>query len=129
MNEMKSTIESMDEVDDVMKPMSIGDANNDNNISIISISFKMMKSLLKNRSIALILLTSCSLVLFILILSSNKYSSSTKSPLDRRSNLKSLRIVQYNTEWLFIDYYPNSNCPGNGCTWKTESKRKYIYRI
>ena len=194
MNEMKSTIESIDEVDDVMKPMSIGDANN--NISIISISFKMMKSLLKKRSIVLILLTSCSLVLFIL-LSSNKYSSSSNkyssskddtsikiekveiknsndnvtslnvdklehesssssspisspilspikviasgptnkyssssnkssstNPLDRRSNLKSLRIVQYNTEWLFIDYYENSKCPGNGCTWKTESEAK-----
>lgn len=44
------------------------------------------------------------------------------NPYDRRSNSKSLRIVQYNTEWLFIDYYPNSDCPGNGCTWKNISE-------
>ena len=43
-------------------------------------------------------------------------------PYDRRSNSKSLRIVQYNTEWLFIDYNPNSDCPGNGCTWKNTSE-------
>jgi exonuclease III len=29
-----------------------------------------------------------------------------------------LRIVQYNVEWLFIDYYKSSDCPGNGCDWK-----------
>jgi hypothetical protein len=45
-------------------------------------------------------------------------------PSDRRSNSKSLRIVQYNTEWLFIDYYSNSDCPGNGCTWKNASEAK-----
>jgi exonuclease III len=32
-----------------------------------------------------------------------------------------LRLVQYNVEWLFIDYYSSSNCPGNGCTWHTLS--------
>jgi endonuclease/exonuclease/phosphatase family metal-dependent hydrolase len=29
------------------------------------------------------------------------------------------RLVQYNAEWLFIDYYGSMNCPGAGCTWKT----------
>jgi len=29
----------------------------------------------------------------------------------------SFRIMQYNVEWLFIDYYANSDCPGNGCSW------------
>lgn len=38
---------------------------------------------------------------------------------DRRTDKNSLRLVQYNVEWLFIDYYSNSNCPGNGCSWKT----------
>ena len=32
-----------------------------------------------------------------------------------------LRLVQYNVEWLFIDYYSQMDCPGNGCTWKTEA--------
>ena len=32
-----------------------------------------------------------------------------------------LRIVQYNVEWLFIDYYKSSDCPGNGCDWKNYS--------
>jgi exonuclease III len=30
-------------------------------------------------------------------------------------------LVQYNVEWLFIDYYQPMDCPGNGCTWKTIS--------
>lgn len=32
------------------------------------------------------------------------------------------RIVQYNAEWLFIDYYAPMDCPGNGCTWKNETE-------
>ena len=37
---------------------------------------------------------------------------------DRRSDKSKLRIAQYNVEWLFIDYYSEMNCPGEGCTWK-----------
>ena len=40
---------------------------------------------------------------------------------DRRNNSKSLRLVQYNVEWLFVDYYSNFDCPGS-CTWKNESE-------
>ena len=40
---------------------------------------------------------------------------------DRRNNSKSLRLVQYNVEWLFVDYYSNFDCPG-ACTWKNESE-------
>ena len=40
---------------------------------------------------------------------------------DRRSDKTKLRIVQYNVEWLFIDYYSEMNCPGDGCTWKNET--------
>tara|TARA_Y100001970_G_scaffold228967_1_gene283819 strand:- start:9687 stop:10580 length:894 start_codon:yes stop_codon:yes gene_type:complete len=29
--------------------------------------------------------------------------------------------MQYNVEWLFLDYYKNSDCPGNGCTWKNKT--------
>jgi exonuclease III len=37
---------------------------------------------------------------------------------DRRNDKTKLRLVQYNVEWLFIDYYSPMNCPGDGCTWK-----------
>jgi exonuclease III len=30
--------------------------------------------------------------------------------------------MQYNVEWLFLDYYNASNCPGSGCTWKNETE-------
>jgi exonuclease III len=40
---------------------------------------------------------------------------------DRRKDKNSLRLVQYNVEWLFIDYYAGMDCPGNGCTWHTVS--------
>ncbi len=32
-----------------------------------------------------------------------------------------LRLVQYNTEWLFYDYYAPADCPGAGCTWPNQS--------
>ena len=38
---------------------------------------------------------------------------------DRRSNNSTFRLVQYNAEWLFIDYCSSSNCPGTGCSWNT----------
>ncbi len=41
---------------------------------------------------------------------------------DRRKHKNKLRVVQYNVEWLFIDYYANSNCPGTGCTWVNSSE-------
>ena len=41
---------------------------------------------------------------------------------DRRANNNTLRLMQYNVEWLFIDYYAAMDCPGNGCTWKNASE-------
>ena len=41
---------------------------------------------------------------------------------DRRSNKERLRLVQYNVEWLFIDYYSPMNCPGSGCSWINQSE-------
>lgn len=40
-----------------------------------------------------------------------------------------IRIVQYNAEWLFLDYYAPMNCPGAGCTWSntTESEKHMQY--
>lgn len=43
-------------------------------------------------------------------------------PLDRRENTETFKIVQYNAEWLFIDYYSASKCPGDGCSWKNQSE-------
>jgi exonuclease III len=41
---------------------------------------------------------------------------------DRRVDKNKLRLVQYNVEWLFIDYYSPMNCPGTGCTWVNQSE-------
>ena len=48
---------------------------------------------------------------------------------DRRSDKNKLRLVQYNVEWLFIDYYSPMNCPGSGCTWvnQTEANTHMVY--
>ncbi len=27
------------------------------------------------------------------------------------------RVVQYNAEWLYLNYYSPANCPGTGCSW------------
>ena len=43
---------------------------------------------------------------------------------DRRKDKNSLRLVQYNVEWLFVDYYSGVDCPGNGCTWHTTDDAK-----
>lgn len=69
--------------------------------------------------------TAC-LALFLTYCFSPLTNADTECPVvstigDRRKNKNSLRLVQYNVEWLFIDYYSSSNCPGNGCTWHTLS--------
>jgi len=47
------------------------------------------------------------------------------SPLiydDRRNDTSQFRFVQYNTEWLFIDYCSSSQCPGSGCPWENTTE-------
>jgi exonuclease III len=39
-------------------------------------------------------------------------------PGDRRTNNSTLRIVQLNAEWLFVDGY--DDCPGSNCPWKDD---------
>jgi endonuclease/exonuclease/phosphatase family metal-dependent hydrolase len=39
------------------------------------------------------------------------------APQDRRTNTSTLRVVQFNAEWLFINSY--SGCPGTKCPWGT----------
>jgi len=41
---------------------------------------------------------------------------------DRRTNQTNFRFVQYNTEWLFVDYCSSSNCPGSGCPWENTTE-------
>ena len=43
-------------------------------------------------------------------------------PADRRADPNRLRLMQFNMEWLFIDYCSSSDCPGNGCTWKNQTE-------
>lgn len=43
-------------------------------------------------------------------------------PSDRRPNKTSIRLVQYNVEWLFIDYNANADCPGSHCSWVNQSE-------
>lgn len=62
--------------------------------------------------------------LFIAILRADTECPFITSVEDRRKYKDRLRLVQYNVEWLFIDYYSNANCPGNGCTWKNTSEAK-----
>ena len=40
---------------------------------------------------------------------------------DRRSNKNHLRIMQYNVEWLFTEYYAPADCPGAGCPWNNKT--------
>ena len=43
------------------------------------------------------------------------------TPENRMTQNDTLRIMQYNVEWLFLDYYKNIDCPGSGCTWGNET--------
>lgn len=66
-------------------------------------------------------------LLFISLLSLNANADTqcptVSSPTDRRSgNVSHFRLMQYNVEWLFIDYYSNAKCPGTGCSWKNISE-------
>ena len=42
------------------------------------------------------------------------------APEDRRPQRETLRIAQYNVEWLFLEQY--NDCPGNGCSWADEEQ-------
>jgi hypothetical protein len=44
--------------------------------------------------------------------------------LNLLKTMRALTIVQYNVEWLFLDYNAHSDCPGQGCTWKNDTEAK-----
>ena len=52
---------------------------------------------------------------------------------DNRKDKSVITIMQYNVEWLFIDYFNSSNCPGDGCSWKNASEAnthlQYVSKI
>ena len=49
---------------------------------------------------------------------------------DRRTDKNKLRLMQYNVEWLFIDYYKNADCPGNGCVWNNKTiAEKHVNQV
>jgi hypothetical protein len=64
---------------------------------------------------------------FLLSLFVGTIMADTECPLvttngDRRQDKNKLRLVQYNVEWLFIEYYSSANCPGSGCSWSNSSE-------
>ena len=60
--------------------------------------------------------------LFISAIGSLYADSECPIVLSKRNNtIKNIRIIQYNVEWLFMDYCNSSDCPGEGCTWKNLS--------
>ena len=48
-------------------------------------------------------------ILFLILVARNIQSTQT------------IRFMQYNVEWMFLDYYKSADCPGNGCPWKNET--------
>ena len=72
--------------------------------------------------------------LFLFFLFVGLISADTECPIvtsigDRRADKSKLRLVQYNAEWLFIDYYSSAKCPGSGCSWSnvTEAQTHMSY--
>jgi hypothetical protein len=57
-----------------------------------------------------------SIIIYVLFIYSNKFYFNIN---DRRVNKNKLRIMQYNVEYLFLNYDNENNCPGKGCTWKS----------
>ena len=67
------------------------------------------------------------------LLADTECPDTSNPPIIRNISSKTFRLVQYNVEWLFIDYYSPMNCPGSGCTWVNNSEAqthmKYVSNI
>lgn len=66
-------------------------------------------------------------LLFLITLLKSILGSDTECPLvttndDRRKDASKLRLMQYNVEWLFVDYYASADCPGAECPWANTSE-------
>jgi exonuclease III len=62
------------------------------------------------------------LFLWFLLASCDTQCPNPTSIEDRRTYKQYFRFVQYNVEWLFIDYCSSSDCPGSGCPWENISE-------
>jgi exonuclease III len=60
-------------------------------------------------------------LLYLVTIYGETFCPIVSSALDNRPNKSKLRIMQYNVEWLFVDYYTASDCPGDGCSWKNKN--------
>jgi exonuclease III len=78
------------------------------------------------------------LLLFIFSLLYDVIKSDTECPFvntfeDRRQNKNSLKIAQYNVEWLFVDHDSEFDCPGNECSWhnttEAEIHMSYVAKV
>jgi len=70
-----------------------------------------------------ILLSFCLLFTNIASINADTECAIISSPSsDRRPDKSSFKIMQYNVEWLFVDYYSEADCPGAQCTWKNQSE-------
>jgi len=61
-------------------------------------------------------------LLFLGIIRSDTQCPTIEDKQDRRENKTNFRFVQYNAEWLFIDYYASAQCPGIGCPWENTTE-------
>ena len=64
-------------------------------------------------------------VLFVFRILSVVFASDSECPFvssEGEASSSTFRIVQYNAEWLFMDYYEPMKCPGSGCTWANETE-------
>jgi exonuclease III len=64
------------------------------------------------------LFSSLSILLFKSCIGDTYCPTAPSHPEDRRTNKSTLRIVQLNAEWLFVDGY--DDCPGSNCPWKDD---------
>jgi len=71
-----------------------------------------------NNILLIIFFIVISIIIYIIFIhnNNNKFYFSIS---DRRTNKNKLRIMQYNVEFLFLNYDNENNCPGKGCTWKS----------
>jgi len=59
---------------------------------------------------------------FLLFRESNADSECPNVNIVNSTKTSGFRLVQYNAEWLFMDYYSPMKCPGSGCTWANETE-------
>mmetsp|Transcript_44187 Transcript_44187/g.86399 ORF Transcript_44187/g.86399 Transcript_44187/m.86399 type:complete len:1035 (+) Transcript_44187:51-3155(+) len=64
----------------------------------------------------------CLAIVLVVVMGADPACPTVSNPQDRRPNKNKLRLVQYNVEWLFLNYSNAAKCPGTGCAWANESQ-------